>query len=141
MTNIILGIGVTAFIVYTIFHISFVLSIKRTSEHMEGFFENTEKNLNAALAELRDTLANLKKITGNVNAVSEDVRQISRTVTSVEKGISGLRGLRGLYKYARKGLGSAARANIAGLKAGITTGVSTLVKYQKGRSDDHEGRT
>ena len=42
----------------------------------------------------------------------------------------------------RKGLGPAAGANIAGLKAGTTAGVATLVKSLKeGRSDDHEGRT
>jgi hypothetical protein len=47
-----------------------------------------------------------------------------------------------MNEYVRNGLGPAAGANIAGLKAGITTGVVTLVKSLKeGRSDDHEGRT
>jgi hypothetical protein len=136
MTDIILGIGVAAFIVYTGFHISYILSVKRTSEQMGDFFQKTEGNLNAALAELRETLENVKNITGNVNAVSEDVRQISSTVASVEKI------MRGLYEYAKEGLGPVAGANIAGLKAGITTGVLTLVKsFKEGRSDDHEGRT
>jgi len=49
--------------------------------------------------------------------------------------------IRYLNEYVRKGFGPAAGANIAGLKAGITTGVVTLVKsLKKGRSDDHEGR-
>ena len=84
MTDIILGIGVATFIVYTGFQISYILSLRRTSQRMADFLQNTEGNLNSALFELRDTLENLKKITGNVNAVSEDVRQISRTVASVE---------------------------------------------------------
>ena len=125
MTDIILGIGVATFIVYTGFYISYILSFRRTSERMEAFLQNTEGNLNAALFELRDTLENLKKITGNVIAVSEDVRQISSTVANVERII------RGLYGYVGKDLGPAAGANIAGLKAGITTGVSTLVKSFK----------
>jgi hypothetical protein len=45
-------------------------------------------------------------------------------------------------EYMRKGLGPAAGANLAGLKAGTATGVVTLVKNLKeGRSDDHEVRT
>ena len=87
------------------------------------------------LAKLRNRLDNLVKITVKVNAVSEDVRQISRTVPRLEKSI------RGLYEHVRKGLGPAAGANIAGVKAGTTTGVVTLVKSLKeGRRDDHEGR-
>jgi hypothetical protein len=134
MTDIILGIGVATFIVYTGFHISYLLSLKRTSERMGVFLENTEGNLNAALFELRDTLENLKKITGNVSAVSEDIRQISRTVANVERIV------RGVYGYVGKGLGPAAGANIAGLKAGITTGVSTLVKSLKKRRRVHHER-
>jgi len=38
-----------------------------------------------------------------------------------------VKSIRGLYEYVSKGLGPAAGANIAGLKAGITTGVVTLV--------------
>ena len=134
MTDIILGIGVATFIVYTGFQISYILSLRRTSQRMADFLQNTEGNLNSALFELRDTLENLKNITGNVSAVSEDVRQISRTVASVERIISGL------YGYIGKGLGPAAGANIAGLKAGITTGVSTLVKSLKKRRRVHHER-
>jgi hypothetical protein len=134
MTDIILGVGVATFIVYTGFQISYILSLRRTSERMGAFLQNTEGNLNAALFELKDTLENLKKITGNVSAVSEDIRQISRTVANVEKIIHGV------YGYVGKGLGPAAGANIAGLKAGITTGVSTLVKSLKKRRRVHHER-
>jgi hypothetical protein len=134
MTDIILGVGVATFIVYTGFQISYILSLRRTSERMGAFLQNTEGNLNAALFELRDTLENLKKITGNVSAVSEDIRQISRTVANVERIV------RGVYGYVGKDLGPAAGANIAGLKAGITTGVSTLVKSLKKRRRVHHER-
>ncbi len=136
MTDIILGAGVATFIVYTAFHISYVLSIKRTSERMGQFFQNIEGNLNASLAELKDTLGNLKTITGNVSVVTEEIKQITDTVARVEKSV------RRLYDYVREGFGPAAGANIAGFKAGIKTGVVTLVKnLHEGRSGDHEGRT
>lgn len=136
MTDIIIGIGVATFIVFTGFHVSYILSLKRTSERMGDFLQKTEGNLNGALVELRETLENLKKITGNVSAVTEDIRQISGTVAIVEKR------LRGLYEYMGKGLGPAAGANFAGLKAGVTTGVTTLVKsIRKRRRVHHERRT
>jgi hypothetical protein len=70
----------------------------------------------------------LRKISGDIGAVTSDVKQISYTATSVERSI------RGVYDYMKEGLGSAAGANIAGLKAGMTTGVATLVKkIQEGR--------
>ena len=134
MTDIILGIGVAAFIVYTGFKISYIQSIRRTSERMGDFFQNTEGNLNAALDELRGTLEHLNKITGNVSAVTEDIRKISRTVAIVEKSV------RGLYDYGRKSLGTATGPNIAGLKVGIRTGVTSLVKSFKQRRRVHHER-
>ena len=68
------------------------------------------------------TLESFRSICRALPAVTEDVKQISSSVASVEKSI------RGLYDYTKESLGSAAGARIAGLKAGITTGVSTLVK-------------
>ena len=136
MIEIILGIGVAAFMVHAGFNIAYILSMKRTSVRAREFLTNTEGNLNAALSELKSALENIRKITGNINAVTEDVRQITDTVASLEKGVHDL------YGYLKEGLGPSAGANIAGLKAGIKTGVVTLVKnLQQERSDDHEGRT
>ncbi|HEY6009976.1 MAG TPA: DUF948 domain-containing protein [Nitrospirota bacterium] len=136
MIEIILGIGVAAFIVYAGFNISSTLSMKRTSDKAREFLTNTEGNLNAALSELTSALENIRKITGNINTVAEDVRRITDTVALLEKGVHEM------YGYLKEDLGPAAGSNIAGLKAGIKTGVVTLVKnLQEERSDDHEGRT
>jgi len=136
MLEIILGIGVATFIVYTVFNVTYILSMRRTSDSMTAFFRNIEESLNATLAELRGTLENMKKITGDVGAVTQEVKQISDSVASLERSILGL------YDQMKEGLGSAAGANIAGLRAGITTGVATLVKsMQEGRREDHERGT
>jgi uncharacterized protein YoxC len=133
MTEIILGIGVGVFVVYAVFNIIYLMSMKKSSEKVSAFLANTEDNVNAALVELKGTLENLQKVIGDIKAVTADVRQISDTVASMEKG------MRGAYQYVKEGLGSAAGANIAGLKAGITIGVATLMKsMQEGRRDDHE---
>ena len=136
MNDILLGIGVTAFVVYAAFNIVYLMSMKKTNDSVSAFLKNTECNLNATLVELKGTLENMRKISGDISMVTEDVKQISNSVASVE------RSMWGLYDYMKEGLGSAAGAKIAGLKAGITTGVSTLVRsMQKGRGDDHERGT
>lgn len=109
------------------------MSMKRTTVSMTDFFRNSEGNLNAALSELKETLESIKKITNDVGAVTGDVKQISNSVANVERRI------RGGYDHMKEGLGSAAGAKMAGLKAGIRTGVVTLVRsMHKERSDDHD---
>jgi uncharacterized protein YoxC len=122
MTNIILSIGVLVFIIYTAYFIVSVRSLMRMSATIDEFLRRTEGNVNTTLIELKATLENTRKITGDVGAVTEEVRRISHTVASVDKG------LKDLYGYVRDGLGPATGANLAGLKAGIKTGVITLVK-------------
>ncbi len=122
MTNIILSIGVLVFIIYTAYFVVWVRSIMRMNTMIDGFINRTEGNINATLIELKATLENTRKITGDVGVVTDEIRQVSRTVASVDKG------LKDVYGYVRDGLGPAAGANLAGLKAGIKTGVITLVK-------------
>jgi uncharacterized protein YoxC len=125
MLEIILGIGVAAFIVYASFSISSLVSLKRTSTTLDEFIKRTEGNINVTLVEFKGTLENVRKIIDDVGAVTEEVRQISNAVANLDKGIGKL------YEYLKEGLGPTAEANIAGLKAGIKTGVATLVKNLK----------
>jgi uncharacterized protein YoxC len=136
MTEKILIIGVAAFIIYAAFSIAYIINLQRTSNALRVFLKNTEGNLNATLTEFKSTLENMKKITANVSGITEDVRNIADTVVSLEKGIENF------YGQVRNEFAAAAEANIAGLKAGITTGVVTLVRnLQERRSDDHERGT
>jgi uncharacterized protein YoxC len=134
MTQTILFIGVVAFIVYAAFSISYLMDLRRTSNALRAFLMNTEGNLNATLTELKGTLENMNKITANVSGITQDVKDIADTVVSVEKGIQNF------YGKVKDDLAAAAEANVAGLKAGIATGVVTLVRnIKERRSDDHEG--
>jgi uncharacterized protein YoxC len=136
MNEVILGIGVAVFTVYVAFQIGYLVSMKRTGDRLSAFLTNTEGKVDAALSEITGTLENLRKVSGDIGAVTADVREIADTVVSLE------RTMRGIYQHAKEGLGSAAEANIAGLRAGITAGVATLVRnIQEGRSDDHERGT
>jgi uncharacterized protein YoxC len=134
MIEIILGIGIAAFVIYAVFSIFYLMSMKKTSDSVSAFLKNTESEVNATLVELRGTLENFRKISGDIGAVTSDVKQISYTAASVERSI------RRVYDYTKEGLGSAAGANIAGLKAGMTTGVATLVKSMKERRREYHER-
>jgi uncharacterized protein YoxC len=132
MTDLILGIGVGVFVLYAGFNIAYLVSVKRTSDDMRAFLKGAGDNVNETLRELRTSLENLRRIIGNVNAVTADVREISDAAVGLERSVQDL------IRYVKQGIGQAAEANIAGLKAGISTGVATLVKnLQQGRSDDH----
>lgn len=136
MVEVILSIGVASFIIYAAFSIAYIISMKRTSETTRDFLKNTEADVKGTLAELKGTLENMRKISGDVSSVTTEVRQISDTVAGLDKGI------RDLYEYLKRGLGAETEANLAGLRAGITTGVTTLIQNLKEKgSDDHEGRT
>jgi len=134
--ELILGIGVGAFVIYSGFNIAYLVSMRRTSERLGELVRNSEGNLNRTLEGLASTLENLRTISGNVSDVTEDVRQISQTVANVE------RVMRESLVQMQERFGDAAEANIAGLRAGITTGVAALVRnLQEERRDDHERGT
>ena len=136
MIQAILFIGVVAFIVYAAFGISYFMDLRHTSNALREFLMNTEGNLNATLTELKGTLENMEKITSNVSGITQDVRTIVDTVRILEKGVQVL------YGKVKDEVAPAAGANIAGLKAGITTGVATLVRsLQERRNDDDERRS
>jgi signal transduction histidine kinase len=132
-TNTILEIGVAVFTVFAVVQIIYLLGLIKAVAQMATFFKRIEDNVNLSLVELRPTIENLKKITDDARAVTSDVREISSTVTTVEREI------RSLITYIKEGVGPAVEANIAGLQAGIKTGVVALVKnLHEGRSDDHD---
>lgn len=138
MIEIIAGIGVAVFIIYAIFSIVYMMSMKRMNDALHDFILRTEGNANATLAELKVTIENIRKITDDFSAVSQDARQISNSLVSVEKGMSLL------FEYLKERVSSTAEASYAGLKAGIKAGFSTFGKKptenptEKG-SDGHEG--
>jgi len=134
MTQAILLIGVVAFIIYAAFSIAFLLDMRRTNVALRSFLMNTEGNLNDALQELKGTLENTNNITANISGITRDVREITDTVVTVEQG------MKRLYGKVKDDVSAATEANLAGLKAGIATGVVALVRSLKERrNDDLEG--
>lgn len=125
MTQILLIIAVITFIIYVVFNIIYLIDLRKTSVALRHFIIKTEENLNPALNELSRTLEEIRKVTYDVSAVVERLRTAAGAIVTVEKSI------RNFYGYYKEGLGRAAQANMASLKAGLKAGVVNLVKNLK----------
>jgi phage-related tail protein len=120
INEILIAIGVVAFIIYASFNIIYLIELRRTSFALRQLIKRTDENLHPAFEKVRHILEDVGKATDNVVALTENVREIAGSVAAVEKII------KKLYGSYKKGISDATRANIAGLQAGVKTGVVTL---------------
>ena len=122
MNEALVTIGVVAFIIYAALTVAHIIEVRRARGALRQLIMKTEENLHPALSALRGILEDIRKTTYNVVVLTESVREVAETVQRVEKEV------KDLYEYYREGMGEAARANIAGLKAGVKAGMVTLLK-------------
>jgi uncharacterized protein YoxC len=134
MNGMLMNIGVVVFIVFAIVSIVYQVNSYRTATVLRRFIRRSSEDMRNALAELRVTLENFRKITDNVNAVTEDVREITKSVADLQHDV------RTLYSFIRETVGGAVKADFAGLKAGVKTGMATLVKNLRTERSDHDER-
>jgi hypothetical protein len=136
MNEVLANTGVVIFILYALVSIAYQVNAYRAAAALRQLVTLSSRDTLAVLAELRVTLGNFRKISDNVTVVTEDVREITSSVADLQQEV------RTLYRVIKDTAGVEARADLAGLKAGIRTGVATLVKgIKEERSDDHERGT
>ena len=129
MNEALINIGIVVFVIYAAFNISNIIEMRRTSSALRQLIKRTEENLHPALTALRGILEDIGKATYNIAVLTRSLREVAETVARVEKTVNGL------YEYYKEGLGEAARANIAGLRAGVKAGVVTLLKDLNNRKE------
>ena len=125
--EIILAIGVTAFIIYAAFNIFYLMELRRTSFAVRQLVEKAGENIHPTLVALRRALEDIGTVTDNVAELSKSLREAADAVSAAEKRI------KALYLAYEDGISEAARANIAGVQAGIKAGVGTLLKGLKSK--------
>jgi hypothetical protein len=136
MNEVLANTGVVVFIIYALVSITYQVNAYRAAGALRQFVTLSSGDLLTVVAELRATLGNFRKISENVTVVTEDVRGITSSVAELQQEV------RTLYSAMKDTAGLEARADLAGLKAGIRTGVATLVKgIKEERSDEHERGT
>ncbi len=123
-------IAVATFVVYAVFNVLYLMDLKKTSHAVRRFVVQTENTLIPALAEMRTTLEEVKKVASDVSLVTDKLRTAANAIVTVEKTIQDV------YSYYRKGFGETASANVSAVKAGIMTGVLTLVKNLKTKKEE-----
>ena len=129
MNEALVNIGIVVFVIYAGFNISNIIEMRRTSRSLRQLIKRTEENLHPALTALRGILEDIGKATYNIAVLTRSLREVAETVARVEGTVNGL------YEYYKEGLGEAARANIAGLRAGVKAGVVTLLKDLNNRKE------
>lgn len=134
MNDMLMNIGVVVFIVFAIVSIAYQVSAYRAASALRQFMRQSSGDMQHVLSELRVTLENFRKITDNVSGVTEDVREISNSVADLQRDV------RTLYSFIRETVGGAVKADLAGLKAGVKTGMETLVKNLKAERSDRDER-
>jgi len=134
MNDMLMNIGVVVFIVFAIVSIAYQVNNYRAATALRQFIYQSSGDMRVVLAELRVSLENFRKITDNISVVTEDVREITNSVADVQRDV------RTLYSFIRENVGGTVKADIAGLKAGVKTGMATLVKNLREERSDHDER-
>ncbi len=129
MIETLLSIGIVVFVIYAVFNITNIIEMRRTSVALRQMIKKSEEDLHPALRALRGILEDIGKTTENVAVITQSLRGVAETVARVEHTVNGM------YEYYQEGMGEAARANIAGLKAGVKAGVVTLLKDLNDRKE------
>lgn len=129
MNEILVTIALVTFIAYAVFNIIYLIDLRKTSVTLRQFIAKTEENLNPALIELRLMLEDIRKVSDNASSFLNRVGLVLTAIISLENNI------RSVYGYYKEGLGQAAQANIAGVKAGVRAGVVNFIKKMKDKKE------
>jgi hypothetical protein len=121
--------GIIAFIIFAAVSVAFLIITIRSGAELQRTIKSTAEDLDSALVEFRATLAVVRKVADGAAAVTGNVRDLTDTAVYLE------RGARQLYENYLDDLGVAASANIAGLKAGVKTGILTLFRNISDRKE------
>jgi hypothetical protein len=129
VVELLLAIGVVSFILFAFFNIFYIIEMRKTSWAMRQLIERAEGNLHPALAAMRYVFEDIKTITNNAVALSKSLREAAEALTAAQNSI------KDIYQSYEENLDKSVRANVSGLKAGIKTGVVTLLSNLKDKKE------
>jgi len=129
VVELLLAIGVVAFIVFALFHIFYIIEVRKTSFATRQLLARAEENLHPTLSAIRHIFEDIKTITDNAAALSKSLRDAADAMSTAQNTI------KDLYRSYEENLDKSVRANVSGLKAGIKTGVVTLFNNLKDKKE------
>jgi len=129
MHEMLIDIGLAVFIIYAAFSLVYIIEMRRTGIAARALMKNTAEEFIPALSELRNMLENIRKITDDISAVTRDVKEVVGSVADLERTARNT-----IVRY-RNNLEEEANIHAAGIRAGITSGVSSLMDNVKERKE------
>jgi hypothetical protein len=127
--ELLLAIGVVSFVIYAAFNIFYIIEMRKTNFAIRQLVARAEENLHPALAAVRHIFEDIKTITDDAATLSKSLREAAEGLTAAQNAI------KDMYQSYEENLGKSVRANVSGLKAGIKTGVDTLLSNLKDRKE------
>jgi hypothetical protein len=128
-TELLLAIGVVSFIIFASFHIFYIIEVRKTSLATRQLITRAEENLHPALAAVRHIFEDIKTIADNAAVLSKSLREAAEALAIAQNAI------KNIYRSYEDKLDKPVRANMSGLKAGIKTGVVTLLSNLKDKKE------
>jgi hypothetical protein len=130
--EIMLAIGVVTFIIFASFNIYYLIEMRRTSLAVRQLVTRAEENIYPTLAAARHIFENIQTITDNTATLAASLRNAAIALNAAQGMIDMIKDL---YMSYEKNVGQSVRANVSGIKAGINTGVATLLSSLKERKE------
>lgn len=115
-------LALIAFIILAAVYIVHLIVWIRAGMAVRSLVKKTDDNLQASLSELTGAMRGIRKVTDDAAAFTENVKELAETAVSFE------RGAKKAYDTYRDEISAAARAEVAGVRAGIKTGIIGLFK-------------
>jgi ABC-type transporter Mla subunit MlaD len=134
MNYVLINIGIVVFIVFAVISIVYQVNAFLVATAFRHLLSQTSEDLRKVITELSISLENFRKITDNINKVTSEVRDVTSSVTNLQHDVGKL------YGFLRETVGSTVKADFAGLKAGVKTGMETFVKNLKEERSDRDDR-
>lgn len=129
LIELLVALGVVSFIIYASFNIFYIIEMRRTSHAVRQLVVRAEENLLPTLAAARHIFEEIQTITDNAAVLSKSLRDAAEALSAAQNTI------KDMYLSYDENLGQSVRANVSGLKAGIKTGVVTLLSNLKDRKE------
>jgi ABC-type transporter Mla subunit MlaD len=134
MNYTLINIGIVVFIIFAVISIIYQVNSFLVTTALRHLLAQTSGDLRKVIAELSVSLENVRKITDNINTVTGDVRAVTSSVANLQQNVGKL------YSFVSETVGNSVKADFAGLKAGVKTGLETLVNNLREERSDHDER-
>jgi uncharacterized protein YoxC len=128
LNEVFLGIITAAVVVIVVFAVRLVTRLMETTAAVREFLETTDRTVKEMAGEVTESLRSLRVITDGVGGVASDVKAVTGSFRDAGLAVQEVATSVKDIGKAMQDLGQETVASVAGLRAGLKTGLEVLVK-------------